>query len=318
MSALQTDEYKSNPKTLSNLDELSREKSVIDEQRCFELRDLAQAAAEYSLSLFDEGLSALELISVLSSGLEFGTYPAHPGLSGLFPTHAAKTVFSSAKDRADFVRLYLSAMAELGRDVTERAFLTSGSVALTVGYVKNQFADEAFDVFSQDLDSPRVRYYSSFRDCAQALERGEVGYCLFPLEERGGVRLHTVSEIVYRFDLKIDAVTPVFGFAADADIKYALVSRRFMIPEWHGGDDRYIELRLSESAELHLSELLYVAEQFDLSVYRLNTVTFDTEGESSSFFSIVLRGAADFSLLLTYIALFANELVPVGIYKNLE
>ena len=54
-------------------------------------------------------------------------------------------------------------------------------------------------------------------------------------------------------------------------------------------------------------------------MYRVNTFTFDTEGEDSTFFSLVLRDdGREFTPFLTYLALFAEDAVPVGVYKNLE
>ena len=187
----------------------------------------------------------------------------------------------------------------------------------TFAYVRNSFSDEAYDVFSQDFIDPTVRYYKTFRDCARAVTAGDLTYCLLPLEEKGGVRLHTVSEIIFRNDFKINSVTPVFGQDGNADMKYALVSRGFTVPERNEDDDFYLEIRLG--ADSPLSEVLSAVDSFGMSIYRINTVTFDTEGEAETYFTVVIKdGVGSFAPILTYLALFLRDFVPVGIYKNLE
>ncbi len=56
-----------------------------------------------------------------------------------------------------------------------------------------------------------------------------------------------------------------------------------------------------------------------MSIYRVNTLTFETEGESETYFSVVIKGTeGDFTPILAYMTLFLRDFVPVGIYKNLE
>lgn len=306
--------------TVDNLDSLSREQSIINERKLLEFSDIVSSATSLSCSLKSSGFGIYEILSFIADGLTFGAYPMD---GGHIPEYAealkASLVGIRGFDRALFSDLYVSAMSGTEYPLTERDFLPEADAEETVTYVKNRFSDEAFDVLSQDFRGPRVKYSRGFKECAQAIADGEVSYCLLPLEEKGGSRLPTVAELIYRYDFKINFVTPVFGYEADADLKYALISKHFTVPERIPGDDRYLELRLSSSAETTLSELLSASAYFGMSVYRVNTVTFDTEGEQSTFFSLVLRdGGRDFTGLLTYLALFAPDFVPVGVYKNLE
>ena len=102
-------------------------------------------------------------------------------------------------------------------------------------------------------------------------------------------------------------------------MKYALVSRGFTVPKRHKDDDGYLEIRLGADSDFALAEVLDAARYFGMSVYRVNTVTFDTEGESETYFSVVIRDSGNsFAGLLTYLTLFIRDFVPVGIYKNLE
>ena len=305
---------------LSNLDRLSREHSVVSEQRLLELYGIALPMAKATLELFESGLGAYEALSMLSEMLTLGDYSLSAYNTDAHRHFISRSITTLKNtDRAYLVELYLKALHDVGRGLTERDFLPASGMPETFTYVRNSLSDEAYDVFSQDFTDPKVKYSASFKDAASAVTREEVTYCLLPLEEKGGARLPTVSEIIFRNDFKINAVIPVFGPDGNADMKYALVSRDFTVPKRGREDDLYLEIRIGAGSDFSLSEVLGAVEYFGMSVYRVNTVTFDTEGESETYFSLVIKDMGNsFSGLLTYLTLFIRDFVPVGIYKNLE
>ena len=305
---------------LYNLKKLSQEHSAVSEQRLLELYGIAIPMADATGELFDSGLGVYEALSAISELLSLGDY----SLSD-YNTEEYKTIIAkSAKalkhtDRAYLTELYTRTLAERGMALSESDFLPASNMPETFTYVRNSLSDEAYDVFSQDFRDPTVRYSQSFRDCAAAVTKGDVTYALFPLEEKGGTRLPTVSEIIFRNDFKINSVIPVFGTDGNADMKYALVSASFTVPKRKKDDDGYLEIRMGADADLSLSEVISAVEYFGMSLYRVNTVTFDTEGESETYFSLVIKDCGNsFTGLLTYLTLFVRDFVPVGIYKNLE
>lgn len=305
---------------LSNLERLSREHSAVSEQRLLELYGIVLPMVDATLELFNNGLGAFEVLSAVSEMLSLGEY----SLSDYNTKENSEIVLKGVSalkytDRAYLTELYIRALSERGKSISESDFLTVLRMPETFTYVRNSLSDEAYDVFSQDFSDPKVRYSPTFKECARAVSSAEVTYCLLPLEEKGGTRLPTVSEIIFRNDFKINSVIPVFGQDGNADMKYALVSRGFTIPKRMKDDDGYLEIRLGADSEFVLSEVLDAVRYFGMSVYRVNTVTFDTEGESDTYFSVVIRDLGDsFVGLLTYLALFIRDFVPVGIYKNLE
>ena len=305
---------------LSNLERLSREQSIISEQRMLELYDIALPMVDTSIALLNDGLESYEMLSVLSDGIATLEYPLSddttPELRGLVEKNLSYLVYS---DREMLTEIYLQILAERGYSITESDFLPSVDSAETFTYVRNGFSDEAYDVFSQDFDDPKVRYSSTFKECSQAVSSGDVTYCLLPLEEKGGSRLPTVSEIIFRNDFKINSVIPVFGPDGNADLKYALVSKSFTVPERLRDDDLYLEIRIGVTDESPLTEVLGAVKHFGMSVYRVNTVVFDTEGDEETYFSVVIKDCGNsFEPLLSYLTLFLRDFVPVGIYKNLE
>ena len=312
--------FSTNAKTVENLDELCREAGLINEQRMLELYDIANSAAGVSLELISGGLGIYEVLSLVKDALIFGEYPTSDRhLTESLDAMRISRAYIGDFDKVVFSVLYLKALSDKGHPFSENGLLPADNVPKTFAYVRNRFSDEAFDVISEGFPGAMVVYKGSFRECAELLDSGEVGYCLFPLEERGGVRLPTVSELIHRYDFKINSVTPVFGFDGDADLKYALVSRHFTVPAPREGDDRYIEFRVSADESAALTAIVSAASAFGMTVYRVNTVTFENEGEAAAYFTLVLRdGGCGFAGILTYASLFAPDAVPVGVYKNLE
>ena len=309
-----------NEAIISNLKRLSKEQSILEELRAYELYDVARAMADITSELRDEGLDVYEILSLLSESLELDYYPISDENTVTFRPLVEKSRLAAASvDRNLLTELYLGICNESSHPLTERDFLPGAETTETFTYVRNRFSDEAYDVFSQDFYDPKVRYSPNFKDAAASVSSGEIGYCLLPLEERGGVRLHTVSEIIFRNDFKINSVIPVFGPDANADLKYALVSKSFSVPKRLADDDVYLEIRVEQSTDSRLFELFAAVEHFGMSVYRVNTLTFDTEDDREIYFSVVIKGGCgDFCSILTYMTLFLRDFVPVGIYKNLE
>ena len=304
----------------NNLDTISKKQLELSERRITEIFELVRDSIETSRALIRDGMDIYGALSVVADGIAFDSIT---GNDDSLPQNEKRlsTVGNLilATDRILFCDMYAENLTFENTHLTEKHFLPSSEIEENVVYIRNPYADEAYDVFSQELIDPRVKYVGSFKEAVRSLLDGDAGYCLLPLEERGGVRLPTVSEIIYRNDLKINSVTPVFGMDGNADMKYALVSRSFTVPSLSPDDDCYLEIRIDSGKDARLGELLCATEHFGIGLYRLNTLTFDTEEGIRSYYSIVFRkDGGSFIPLLVYLTLFTSDFVPIGIYKNLE
>lgn len=307
------------PVTIANLKRLSEEASVIGEERILELAEYVDVVVSAFLDLSSFDLDAYGKLSLLSDALVFDSAAVHElALEENVELLSRMQRDFSLSDKAVFSTLLVDRCRRTGIALEEGAFLSTRSGNETFAYVRNQFSDEAFDVLSLDYSGAKVKYFPNFSECVRAVVEDSCQFCLLPLEERGGVRLHSVSELIFRQDLKINSVTPVFGLDNSVDIKYALLSKILAPISFEEGDDRYIEIRLDSTSELGLSDLLSAASYFGNSVYRVNTQTFELDGGQSSFFTVVLRGERDFSGLLCFLTLFADDYTVVGLYKNVE
>ena len=225
----------------------------------------------------------------------------------------------SAHDKAVFAMLFTDELKKRAIKASESDFLSGGEGDGRVIYVKNRLSDEAYDVFSDSLSDVTVAYAEALKNAALTVAEGKAEYCILPLEEKGGARLASIAALLFKFDLKIASVTPVFGFDGSADVKYALVSKHFSIPDIAPDDDRYLEIRLRADGALSLTALFAATDMLGASVYRINTVKFETEEGEITFYTIVFKDEGrDFSALLVYLTMFAGSYTALGIYKNLE
>ena len=310
----------SNEITIANIAKLSDKLSRMNEQMICELSDLAYEAVEYATKMLHDGYGIYEILSVISDGIFDSQATPH---RHSMPENTERLVsylkMLGAHGRIVFAELFTERARAAEINISESDFLPSNFGDETFTYVKNPLADEAYDVFSQDFDDPRVKYSPSLSEAAKAVSRGDFEYALLPLEERGGARLAAVASLLFREDLKINSVTPVFGSEGLADMKYALVSKHFTVPKFVSDDDRYLEIRLRADSSIPLSELFFAADALGTSVYRVNTISFDTEDGPIAYYSVVFRDIGkDFTMLLVFLTVFSGAYTPVGIYKNLE
>jgi len=312
--------FSSSDVTAANIGKISNHQSLLEEQRICELSELSADAVSYAFRMEKEGYGVYEILSIIAEGfLSQSETPHEPSLDENKMRLSAYLKMTSAYDKITFTELFYDMMKEAGHEISEGDFLKTVQGDSTFAYVKNSLADEAYDVFTQDFSDARVRYSKTLSDAARLVAVGEVGYALLPLEERGGARLSTVAELIFKEDLKINSVTPVFGYEGTADMKYALVSRGFNVPSVCTDDDRYLEIRLRADLSVPLSELFWAAESLGCTVYRVNTIVFDTDDGPVNYYSVVFKDEdKDFSSLLVYLTLFSGAYTPIGIYKNLE
>ncbi len=301
-----------------NLYKLSERELPLNERRVVEISFLAEVIAREFYSFYNDGISVYEIIEALflqdSSFLDTRVIEDYKTLESCLSYLKS----SEHIDRAVFVEALVNSLSLLGVRLSESDYLYEGHGEETFVYVKNKLADEAFDVFSQDFSDPRVFYASDLRSATRAVIEDKCEYCLLPLEEKGGVRIPSISAILYSSDLKINSVSPVFGPDGTADMRYALVSKRFSIPKISPEDDRYLEVRLDNTDNASLSSLFSALDFFGISVYRINSTPRDNDDASSSVTVVFSVIGKSFANLLTYLSIFYPTYVTVGVYSNLE
>lgn len=312
--------FEFNSITASNIKTISDKQAPLFEGRMLEIHELAAIAAEFAHQMISEGYGIYEALSVISEGFaDFPEIQWESSLRELIKPVNFRLRLNEVTDKAMFSAFFVELFNGMGEKLSENSFLATKSVPETFTYVKNSLSDEAYDVFSQEFINPTVRYSSGFAEAARAVSRDEAGYCLLPLEEKGGTRLSAVASVLFKEDLKINSVIPVFGFEGTADMKYALVSKYFTPSEHNKDDDRYLEIRIRIDSSIPLSELFVASEALGYRLYRVNTISFDTDEGPVPHYSIVFKvESGEFTSLLVFLTMFSGAYTTIGIYKNLE
>lgn len=295
-----------------------RQRTMTQARLC-EISALADEAVSLADTWTENGMCLSEILSAVAAA-----YPS------LCPAEKKGTLACDAS--------YISAMSEFSADIDRAAFadyfrmrfgcgarISVGALlsekpasALSISYVKNAYADEAYDVFSQDFEKTAPLYVSTLREAVDKVRQGEAGYCLLPLEEAGGLRSYAVETLIYRYDLKITAVTPVFGYDGTADMKYALISAVFHPTKTATDDDMYLEIRCPKDTTA-LSDLIGTARIYGIETYRIGTSSFGDSGDRQVFHTIVFKDTKNkLPSFLCWLFMFLPDFTPVGIYKNLE
>lgn len=310
--------FEINTKSVSNLNYIATDESRGFELRLCEMSFMADNIARQFVSLVSEGMSNSEAFSLLAEDIDFAVGEADRDT--ILETQKGVEAFMkmlSATDKASFSILLVEKLAEAGINVSEKDFLPESDPQERFIYVKNSLADEAFDVFSQEFSDPRITYAESFKEACSGVAEKKYGYCILPFEEKSSVRIPSIFKLVSGLDLKIVAITPVFGFEGNADMKYALIGRDFKIPDRSESTDRYFEISIPKDTA-KLSEIFIAVEMFGLEVYKMG-MTFAGDGGEKASYSIIFKdGGRSFTELIVYLSLFAEEYIPVGIYKNIE
>ena len=302
----------------ANLGALINEQGKNLEMRICELSFVAEKIAKSLSELYYDGMSIADVMAYLAE--EMSASQINMSDSSRVTENRFVSRFDSIVkgiDKANLAMLLKEKINDFGIEITESDFLPSYSAESSFSYVRNALSDEAYEVFAEEFDDPRVFYADSFKDAAAAVADGRVGYCILPFEERG-MRIPSIANSISALDLKVCALTPVFGFEGTADMKYALVGKGFVIPEVDDSTDRYLEINVDRSNGLSISELLAVFEYLGASVFRVNTVSGDDLDEKSHFSVIIKDGGSSFTEILIYLSIFAESYYPVGIYKNIE
>lgn len=310
--------FELNKVNINNIAAISSRQSEFEERRIIELDEMARELAEV-LSPFVREMNGAEILSLLADSFVIPELAIHPdALQINYPRLRAFLNTLSVFDRLLFSDLLTDRLKKNGCKIDITDFLPENDSSPSFVYVKNPLSDEAYDIFSDGFTDPRIRYAQSIREAAKMVSDGVCSYVILPFEESGNLRLKSTSELIYEFDLKINAITPVFGLDGRSDMKFALVSGRFTIPSVSADDDLYLEIRAFCDTPA-LSELLMAVGYYNAVIYRINSVTSNSNSQSESYYSVVIKSeTGDFVGLMSFLTLFTKSYTPVGIYKNLE
>ena len=302
-----------NEVSLSNLKDLLFKRISLEESSICEISFIVDSLLRESREIFGDDIDINDIISLIDVVNEENNYAE--SISESVAPNLLLGYLSNVgiMEKSAFASLLAEKLSQSGLTVLESDFLDSSPCDESFAYVKNGLSDEAFDVFSQEFSAPRIKYCQTIKEACVAVRDGEAGYCIVPFEEKG-VRIPTIAELVRSLDLKIVAITPVFGFEGTADTKYALISGGFKIPDHAESTDRYLEIDFDSP----VASVVVASEYLGYKVYRISSSVIRDDGERVTHSAIIKDGGRGFTELLIYLSVSGVDFSPAGIYKNIE
>ena len=297
-----------------NLNKLTESACALYEERVCEIALFAERSVAYIKQLIDADMSISDAITALK---EDGVFSELGSIVAPECTRQCLNSFArdlSCNDKILFSYFLCDFIRKSGLPLNESDMLPCKALGEKFTYVKNTLSDEAYDVFSQEFEDPRIVYSQNVRDALRSVSEGSCDYCIVPFEEKGGARIIGIYAMIVSLDLKIAAVTPVFGPEGDADVKYALVGREFIPFEKSDDDDVYVEVAIPTESVFTVSDLLFVAEKFGLSVYRIGGVEYDESdfARARSLYVSLKSSGKDLVPLIAFLEMFVDDFSAIG------
>ncbi len=183
-----------------------------------------------------------------------------------------------------------------------------------IAYLKNAFADRAYEQFSRILTGAVVSYCDDFAGVCDEVARGRARYGILPLENSVDGRLKAFHALMQKHDLKIVLLCDVP--VGESVTQFALLGRR--VTTLDCGPYRaasYLEFRISLSRTEALAQILSAASYYGLRLLRSGS----TEREQGAEFDLLFAiESADVSAFLCYLTLEFPRFIPVGLYAKLK
>ncbi|MBQ4324932.1 MAG: hypothetical protein IJC29_03970 [Clostridia bacterium] len=209
--------------TLDNLQMQEMELSSTLEARLSHLSDMALTAV-LSLPPDTPVLDAL-LAARKTLSLPTGKYRLHREvLDANRALLESITGHLALSDEALFTKQLCRHLAARDRMPTLSDFFPAETGGGRIAYVGSSFTNDAYNLFSEKLESPRVVYCKDFEEACGAVTEGEAEYCILPFRDAAGRRIRTAAQLLEVYHLTVcDAVAIYDG--EDEGREYALCGK---------------------------------------------------------------------------------------------
>ena len=196
---------------------------------------------------------------------------------------------------------------------------TQDQTRARIAYTKNNYSDEAFEIFSSKLKNAEAHYIASMADACESVTDGSCEFCILPVRNSLDGRLWGFYSMLDRYGLKICAVCNIDATDGTSSTDYALIGKFCPEPtkqECRSLDELIFEFSiLSENGDF-LADLLSAAKACSATVLFVDTRPIEYDVQLCRYvFS--LRVSAENSLILRMlIATRYDSYSPIGLYNK--
>lgn len=297
-----------------NLGILTHEASGSHERRLAWLRDLAITMMRDDSMIFGEN-RADEFAALFTQSIKTDS------LTDTCAEYIA--VQTSSQCFADKLTVCKFLAAEYGRRGTDIQIKLLGSepyaASPRIAYFKNAYADAAFRIFSDVLDSPSVVYASDFTAVCEEVYYGRADMCMLPLDSSRDAKLISFYRLIDKYELNpvlsCDVVTP----DGSVTTRYALLKRSMCLPERSARGGCFFEFSLVPDRGPALCDVLCAAKECGLSLYKIDSIPLTYNDRKFSCELIFKVGdPMGLDAFILFLSLAIPEYEPLGIYPHIS
>ncbi len=297
-----------------NLALLAGEGTSADERKLAWLRDLAMLMLRNNSSVFGETRSD-DFASL------FRDVSTHEDIPEEFLHHIRfrdrAALFS---DKLTVCRFLAEELERRGVRLLERLL---GSENYTkspkIAYFKNAYADAAFRVFSEVLDTPSVVYASDFTAVCEEVYHGRADMCMLPLDSSRDAKLISFYRLIDKYELSpvysCDVTTP----DGSVTTRYALLKRSITLPDKEARNGCFFEFSLVPDGGATLGDVLTAAAECGLTLYKVDSIPL-TYNSSEFSCEVILKvgDPAGLDAFVLFLTLAMPQYEPLGIYPHIR
>ena len=189
-----------------------------------------------------------------------------------------------------------------------------------ISYVKNNYTDSAYLLFSSALRSPRCSYSDSFETICEDVYNGESEFCILPIETSTDGKLFSFYSLIDRYELKITAVCSVEHPGGGKITDFALLARSLSLPLKNKKTDLMMELRVYQSLDQSagIYDIFKAADACRMPLVRVDSIALPYGNGLLSHYAVFSLSPSRLDELLTYLALEFPQCYVTGIYTKIK
>ena len=187
-----------------------------------------------------------------------------------------------------------------------------------ISYVKNNYTDSAYLMFSSAMRSPRCAYSDSFETICEDVYNGESEFCILPIETSTDGKLFSFYTLIDRYELKITSVCSIEHPGSGKTTDFALLARSLSLPIKKQETTLMMELRVCQSLNhpTGIYDIFKAADACRMPLVRVDSIALPYGNGLLSHYAVFSLSPSRLGELLTYLALEFPQCYVMGIYTK--
>ena len=190
-----------------------------------------------------------------------------------------------------------------------------------ISYVKNNFTDSAYLIFSKKIRAPRCFYSDSFDIACEDVFNGESEFCILPIETSSDGKLFSFYSLIDRYELKIISVCSVEHPGSSKFTRFALLRRSISMTDLSGalsGKNNMLELKISQSISdsAPIYDIFKAADICQMPLLRVDSLPLPYSDSLLSYYAVFGFESERIKSFLTYTTLEFPQCYILGIYSR--